>query len=65
MRMLEDGKNVILTDEFRTRLYMTTDDAFEAEQNVNQGDGDEVQTDLGKAILERRKIDPTYGFTAA
>ena len=40
--MLEDGKNVILTDEFRTRLYMTTDDAFEAEQNVNQGDGDEV-----------------------
>ena len=31
LRMLEDGKNVILTDEFKTRLYMTADDAFEVE----------------------------------
>ena len=33
--MLEEGKNVILTNELRTRLYLSQDDAFEAENLVN------------------------------
>ena len=66
--MLEDGKNVILTNELKTRLYMSQDDAFEAENLVNMAqhhkDDEDSIKDIGQAILERRKQDPTYGLTA-
>ena len=43
---------------------MTSNDAYEAENMVNNADSEDVMTDVGKAILERKKLDPTYGLTA-
>lgn len=31
LRMLQDGQNVILSDEIKNKLYMSTSDAFAAE----------------------------------
>lgn len=63
LRMIDDGLNVILTDELKARLYMTADDAgaaFEA-----QDDDPGAKDDPGKALLARKAADPTYGMTAA
>ena len=62
--MLDDGINVILTDEMKARLYMTADDAGALSGNP-EGDGAETEGDRdpGKDLLARKAADPTYGMT--
>ena len=41
LRMIEDGDNVILSDELRTRLYMTADDMA---SGIDMETGEKTQT---------------------
>ena len=54
LRMIEDGCDVVLSDELRSKLYMTADMT-----GTFSGDEDD------ESILARKQKDPTYGMTTA
>ena len=60
LRLIEDGHNVVLSDEMRKKLYMTADDtatAFLDQSTISAED------DTGRE--KSKKQDPMYGMTAA
>ena len=61
LRMIEDGIDVVLTDEFRAKLYMSADEDTAAAAVFDGDGGDSSATNTG--ILAKKKGDPTYGMT--
>lgn len=55
LRMIADGDNVILSEDLKTRLYMTATD----DMGALSGDEDENEFQL------KQKRDPTFGMTLA
>ena len=61
--MLEDGCNVILSDEFKKKLYREVDPSGELQVTTGIYD-EEIVKNEDELVMEKKKNDPTYGLTA-